>query len=180
MEPVTLTTERLLVRPFVLADAQAVYEACQDPDIQFYTPTPSPYRLADAEKWVGETAPRAWATDEDYNLGAFRLDDGAFVGAYCLTRKDPGLYELGYWAAKEQRGRGFSTEAARALCEWGFATLAPHRIEWWAMAGNTASRALAESLGFTVEGTLRRRTLVDGKPWDWWVGGLFEPPTPSR
>ncbi|MFF9819032.1 GNAT family N-acetyltransferase [Streptomyces sp. NPDC014006] len=50
-----------------------------------------------------------------------------------------------------------------------------HRIEWWAMAGNTGSRAVAEKLGF-VEGTLGNRGIAnDGKPHDWWAGGLLRP-----
>lgn len=40
-------------------------------------------------------------------------------------------------------------------------TLDVHRIEWWAMVGNTGSRAVAEKLGFTVEGTLRRRGVAN-------------------
>ncbi|HVK25340.1 MAG TPA: GNAT family protein [Actinokineospora sp.] len=83
------------------------------------------------------------------------------------------MFELGYWAVKEQRGQGYSTEAARALCDWGFSALDVHRIEWWAMVGNTASRALAEALGVTAEGTLLRRSKMNGVPRDWWVGGLF-------
>jgi RimJ/RimL family protein N-acetyltransferase len=43
------------------------------------------------------------------------------------------------------------------------------------MVGNVPSRALAEKLGFTVEGTLRHRTVVRGEPRDWWVGGLLKP-----
>ncbi len=172
MEPVTLTTERLVLRPFLRSDADAVYFACQDPDIQYYTPAPTPYRREDAEKFVAE-ADTQWATGADYNLGAFRLDDGAFVGAYCLTRRDRGVYELGFWAVKQQRGRGYSVEASTALCRWGFAALGAHRVEWWAMVGNDASRAVADRLGFTLEGTLRRRTMVNGEPHDWWVGGLF-------
>lgn len=175
MDPVTLETERLLLRPFVASDAGAVHAACQDPDIQYYTPVRKPYRYEDAEKYVGEIAPKGWASDYDHILGAFRSDDGALVGSFCLTKRDQGVYELGYWAAKEQRGRGYSAEAARALCDWGFATLEAHRIEWWAMVGNTASRALAEKLGFTLEGTLRNRSIVDGQPHDWWVGGLLKP-----
>lgn len=172
MEPVTLTTSRLVLRAFTKSDVDAVHAACQDPDIQYYTPVPTPYRREDAERFVTE-ADVKWGTDEDYNLGAFRLDDGAFVGAYCLTRRDRGVYELGYWAAKDQRGRGYSVEAAKAMCDWGFATLEVHRIEWWAMVGNTASRAVADRLGFTLEGTLRRRGMVNDEPHDWWVGGLF-------
>jgi len=176
VEPVTLTTERLLLRAFAPADVESVYLACQDPDIQFYTPVPSPYRRTDAEKFVADAATK-WATDADHNLGAFRADDGAddgaLVGAYGLTKRERGVYELGYWAAEEQRGRGYSVEAAKALCDWGFAALEVHRIEWWAMVGNMASRAVAERLGFMVEGTLRRRTIVNGEPRDWWVGGLL-------
>ncbi|MGI5451144.1 GNAT family N-acetyltransferase [Streptomyces sp. CA-243310] len=96
--------------------------------------------------------PARWAEDRDYTFGAFRKDTGALVGSYCLTLVSLGVRELGYWAVKEQRGRGYSVEAARSLCDWGWAILGVHRIEWWAMTGNTGSRAVAERLGFTVEG----------------------------
>jgi RimJ/RimL family protein N-acetyltransferase len=38
------------------------------------------------------------------------------------------------------------------------------------MVGNTATRALAERLGFELEGTLRKHSIVNGQPHDWWVG----------
>ena len=46
MDPVTLETDRLVLRAFTAADVDVVYEACQDEDIQFYTPVPVPYRRA--------------------------------------------------------------------------------------------------------------------------------------
>ncbi|WP_349262047.1 GNAT family protein [Actinocrinis sp.] len=174
MEPVTLTTERLTLRPFAAGDVDAVYQACQDREIQFFTPAPSPFGRVDAERFVAKNA-QDWAADRNYELGAFRRDGGDLVGSYCLTFLMAGVYELGYWAAREQRGHGFSFEAARALCEWGWATLVVHRLEWWAMTGNTASKALAEKLGFQLEGTLRRRGVESGEPRDWWVGGLLRP-----
>lgn len=175
MNPVTLKTERLLLRPFADPDAEAVYLACQDPDIQFFTPVPHPYRREDALAFVGESTPKGWAEDTEHVLGAFRLDTGALVGSFCLIRISQGVYELGYWVAKEQRGQGYSTEAARALCDWGWKTLEVHRIEWWAMVGNAPSLAVAEKLGFTLEGTLRKRAIAAGEPRDWWVGGLLRP-----
>ncbi|MFJ5726671.1 GNAT family N-acetyltransferase [Streptomyces paradoxus] len=176
MDPVTLETARLVLRPFGPGDADAVYDACQDEDIRFYTPVPVPFTRQDAEKRVREEWPRGWAGDDNHILGAFRKDTSALVGSYCLTKVSQGVYELGYWAVKEQRGRGYTVEAARALCDWGWATLDVHRIEWWAMTGNTGSRAVAERLGFTVEGTLRNRGIAnDGKPHDWWVGGMVRP-----
>jgi RimJ/RimL family protein N-acetyltransferase len=72
VDPVTLETERLLLRAFAGADAESVYAACQDPDIQYYTPAPTPYLREDAKKYVGDTAPKGWATYSDHILGAFR------------------------------------------------------------------------------------------------------------
>ncbi|MFG3256095.1 GNAT family N-acetyltransferase [Streptomyces sp. NPDC048172] len=174
MDPVTLETERLVLRPFAPADVDALHAACQDEDIQYYTPVPVPYRRADAEREITEELPAKWAAGKNHTFGAFRKDTGALVGSYCLFVVSRGVYELGYWAVREQRGRGYSAEAGRALCDWGWATLDVHRMEWWAMVGNTGSRAVAERLGFTVEGTLRARAIGnDGVPHDWWVGGLL-------
>jgi RimJ/RimL family protein N-acetyltransferase len=176
VEAVTLETDRLVLRAFEAGDVDAVYAACQDEDIQFYTPVPVPYERAYADKRIREDIPAGWASDRSHTLGAFRKDGGALVGSYSLDLISRGVYELGYWAVREQRGRGYSVEAARALCDWGWAALDVHRMEWWAMVGNTGSRAVAEELGFTVEGTLRSRGIAnDGLPHDWWVGGLLRP-----
>ncbi|WP_242434015.1 GNAT family N-acetyltransferase [Streptomyces sp. CB01580] len=70
MDRVTLETGRLVLRAFTPADVDAVYETCQDEDIQFYTPVP--YRRADAEKRIGEELPAGRATDKNHTLGAFR------------------------------------------------------------------------------------------------------------
>lgn len=173
MEPVTLRTERLLLRPFAWSDVEAIYLVCQDPDIQSITAMPSPYLRADAERFVGSMAPAGWAENSSHPLGVFRLNDGDLVGCCALTRDMPGVYSLGFWAAAEQRGHGYITEAARALCDWGWETLDMHRIEWWALVGNAASRAVAAKLGFTIEATLRKRTIINGEPHDRWVGGLL-------
>ncbi|MFF9075629.1 GNAT family N-acetyltransferase [Streptomyces sp. NPDC014872] len=106
MDPVTLETGRLVLRAFTPADVDAVYEACQDEDIQFYTPVPVPYRRADAEKRIGEELPAGRATDKNHTLGAFRGTVAPWSVRTCLFVISPGVYELGYWAVKEQRGRG--------------------------------------------------------------------------
>lgn len=57
MEAVTLETEHLVLRAFALADIDAMYEACLDEGIQFYTPVPVPFRRADAGERIGEKQP---------------------------------------------------------------------------------------------------------------------------
>ncbi|MGW2212588.1 GNAT family N-acetyltransferase [Streptomyces sp. NPDC001781] len=173
MDPVVLTTARLLLRAVRPEDAEAVFAAAQDPAIQRWISSfPSPYRREDAETFVGGTAPGGWADDSMYTFGAF-LPSGELTGMHSLSLRGPGHGELGYWAAREHRGRGYVTEAASAVARWAFSALSVDRLEWRAEVGNSASRAVAERLGFTVEGVLRAGVGSRGVRRDSWVGSLL-------
>lgn len=63
--------------------------------------------------------------------------------------------ELGYWLAQANQGRGIMTAAVTAYLDYGFDTLGLHRIAIKAGVDNARSRAIAERLGFTHEGTER-------------------------
>ncbi|MEU9805835.1 GNAT family protein [Mycobacterium sp. NPDC050853] len=175
MEPVELRTERLLLRLVTAADEAALAQACSDPLIARYVPVPSPYTSQDAQRFVAASA-AGWAGDVQYGLGFYLADSGLLAGTCVLKCVERGVVDLGYWAAPAHRRRGLTVEAARRLCQWGFDELDIHRIEWWAVVGNTGSRAVAESMGFQVEGLLRRRAYQAGEPADWWVGGLLSRP----
>lgn len=178
MKPVTLTTERLVLRPFEPSDAPAVHAACQEPDIPRWTSVPSPYSLQDAERFVGTAVPEGWRDDTGYNFAVVTKADGSLVGAMGLVRltqlRTPERQaELGYWTAKEQRGRGYTVEAARAVLSWAFRDLGVERMEWLAEAGNDGSWAVARRLGFLREGTLRAKLVHDGTRRDAWIGSLL-------
>ncbi len=177
MRTVTLDTERLLLRPFEPRDAPAVHAACQDPDILRWTTLPEPYLPEHARAFVTDVAPTGWREDTAYNFGVFTRA-GELVGAMGLVRITPPgpegrLAELGYWTAREQRGRGHTVEAARAVVDWAFAELDVARLEWFAEVGNAGSRAVAERLGFVMEGTLRARIPFRGTRRDAWVASLL-------
>ncbi|MFF7153808.1 GNAT family N-acetyltransferase [Streptomyces sp. NPDC008139] len=180
MEPITLTTERLLLRPLAPDDAEALYVACQDPDIPRWTAVPSPYTHENAADFVGRICPEGWRDDTMYNFGVFTADSGALVSSMGLLRFGAsGLTgperqaELGYWTAKEQRRKGYTAEAGRAVCAWAFDALGVERIEWYAEAGNDGSRAVARSIGFVMEGTVRSKILYAGTRRDAWSGSLL-------
>ncbi|MEU8917145.1 GNAT family N-acetyltransferase [Streptomyces nigrescens] len=178
MKPVTLTTDRLVLRPFEPSDAPAVYAACQEPDIPRWTSVPSPYGVADAEQFVGTAVPEGWRDDTAYHFAVVTRADGALAGAMGLVRlarlhTPERQAELGYWAAREQRGRGYTVEAARAVLRWAFRDLGVERMEWHAEAGNEGSRAVARKLGFRMEGTLRAKLVREGTRRDVWIGSLL-------
>ncbi|MGW3013931.1 GNAT family N-acetyltransferase [Streptomyces sp. NPDC001219] len=177
MKPVTLRTERLVLRPFAPSDAPALHAACQEPDIPRWTSVPSPYGVADAEKFAGTVAPESWRDDTGYHFAVVTREDGALVGATGLVhlrlRTPERQAELGYWTAKERRGRGYTVEAARAVLHWAFRDLGVERMEWRAEAGNEGSRAVARRLGFRMEGTLRAHRVYGGTRRDVWIGSLL-------
>ncbi|MFE3830412.1 GNAT family N-acetyltransferase [Streptomyces sp. NPDC059092] len=173
MEPVTLTTERLLLSPFTADDVDVVYAACQDPAIQRWTTIPSPYERHHAEHFIGRMVPDGWRGDTEYSLAVRPRAGGPVIAAVSLHHPRSGTWEVGYWTAEEHRGRGYMAEAIKAMAHWSFTALGAVRMEWRAEEGNAASRAVAEKAGVVVEGTLRAGLLNKGTLRDCWIGGLL-------
>ncbi|MCB5169425.1 GNAT family N-acetyltransferase [Streptomyces bambusae] len=173
MEPLTLSTERLVLRPWRPDDADAVHRACQDPDIQRWTLVPSPYDHSHAQDWTGRLAPAGWADDTQYSFAVCLAGTGVPVAAAGVHVHGPLKFEIGYWTAKEHRGNGYMSEAVLRIAHWVFTDLGAGRLEWRAEVGNAASRAVAEKCGFRMEGVLRAALPQRGTWRDAWVGGLL-------
>ncbi|MEU6578789.1 GNAT family N-acetyltransferase [Streptomyces sp. NPDC046805] len=173
MEPVTLTTGRLVLRSPGPPDADAVYAAAQDPELQRWIPQfPSPYLHEHAQSFTEQVVPDGWTHHSMFTFGLF-LPEGDLVGMLGITMRALGVGEIGFWAAKEHRGRGYVTEATLAAARWAFTHLSVDRVEWRAEVGNRASRAVAERAGFSIEGTLRSSINNKGVRRDSWVGSLL-------
>ncbi|MFI5685612.1 GNAT family N-acetyltransferase [Streptomyces sp. NPDC051636] len=173
MEPVTLTTGRLLLRAVGPEDTDTVYDAAQDPDIQRWIPQfPSPYLREHAQSFTEQVVPDGWANDSMFNFGVF-LHAGDLAGMLGITMRALGVGEIGFWAAKEHRGNGYITEATLTASRWAFTELAVDRVEWRAEVGNKPSRAVVERVGYTIEGTLRSVINNKGVRRDCWVGSLL-------
>jgi RimJ/RimL family protein N-acetyltransferase len=94
---------------------------------------------------------------DDYFYGIF-LRDGAFVGGTGLhPHCGPSGIEIGYWIDERHRGKGIVTEAAAALAKHALTDLALSRVEIHCDPDNGPSNRIAEKLGFTREGVLRKR-----------------------
>jgi ribosomal-protein-serine acetyltransferase len=83
--------------------------------------------------------------------------DGAIVGDVGLdVDRENNAGGIGYWLDRHHRGRGLISAAVGALVRHGFASLALRRIEIRTDVENRSSRAVAERLGFQLEGVLRQ------------------------
>ncbi|MFI9171656.1 GNAT family N-acetyltransferase [Streptomyces lincolnensis] len=173
MDPVTLTTGRLLLRTVGPQDTDVVYAAAQDPEIQRWTTIPVPYLPEHARSFTDQLVPEGWANGSMLTWGLFLPEGEELVGMLSLTMRTLGAAEIGFWGAGRHRGRGYVTEAVLAVARWAFTDLCLDRVEWRAEVGNTASRAVAERAGFVIEGVMRSAIIHRGARRDCWVGALL-------
>jgi len=139
------------LRPWREDDAPAVYEACQDAEIQRWIPViPRPYTMDNALAFVrGEAVP-----DITHSLAV--TENEALVGAIGMRVNDESRTgHIGYWCALRARGRGVTTRALRLLSHYGLQDLGLERLELITDPDNRASQRVAEKVGFRREGVLR-------------------------
>lgn len=148
-------TERLVLRPFRPDDEEAVFAACQDPEIQrWITAIPVPYTEADARTFITEIAIAGRADGRSLTVAIEA--EGRLVGSSGVhaLQTHPLGPEIGYWIAPEARGRGYAAECAHALADWALSLGAP-RVHLVADVRNAVSQAVARRAGFSHEGVLR-------------------------
>lgn len=166
--PTRLETERLILRSPQRGDGPVLRQAQQDTldELRPWMPwAQSPPEPDEAEAYCRRMqAP--FILREDLVWFAFERDDlgreGRFVASLGLHRVDWAVrrFEIGYWRRTGCGGRGYVSEAARALARLAFDTLAARRVEIRMDDANAASWRVAERCGFTLEALLRGDSLT--------------------
>lgn len=145
-------TERLLLRPGWSQDAPALFKAIGEESIVRNLATaPWPYRPDDAEAWLA-TERRA----DEPSLLIFRRTeaDPELVGAIGFGRRPAGRIEFGYWIARRHWGRGYATEAGRAMLAAARHGLRLKRLDAGHFLDNPASGRVLAKLGFRPTGKI--------------------------
>ena len=165
----TLTSRRLLLRPFGRSDIAETHLACADELTQRWLPAlPRPYTAADAERWCTVAAHLIRTSGQGIQFAVTDLDARRLLGAVGLNRTDwrTRTSEVGYWVAPWARGTGIAAEAARALAAWALNDQQFGRLELRADARNAASCKTADRAGFHREGVLRSAGVGRGRRYD--------------
>jgi RimJ/RimL family protein N-acetyltransferase len=158
----TLYTERLILRPHSLWDADDLQRLISDRDIaSTISELSHPYTLEDAIEFLSKREEIYERTGSPHF--AITHKDGDFIGGICLyVNKKHEHGEIGYWIGKPYWGKGFCTEAARAVVKYGFEVLELNRIHATHMTRNPPSGRVMQKIGMIHEGRLRQ----DRKRWD--------------
>lgn len=152
----TIETERLLLTPWTESkeDAEGLYAYAKDPEVgpnAGWKPHESVEESAMIirEKFIPETT---WAIREKA--------DGKIVGSIGLMpdrrREDVNSREMGYSLAKDCWGKGYMTEAAKALMDYGFEEYGLVIMAICTGPDNKRSQRVIEKCGFKYEGLQRR------------------------
>ena len=145
--PCVLETERLTLRRPTLADVKAIARLANDRRIAENTRRlPHPYSQDHAIEFVRGTA--------DDNRGTVFLIENNFepIGVVGVDWRQPDAPELGYWLGVEHWGRGFGTEAARAVIDFTFEEFDVEHLMSGARVANPSSRNILEKCGFQWSG----------------------------
>jgi [ribosomal protein S5]-alanine N-acetyltransferase len=159
----SLKTKRLILRPFTLMDAPSVQKLAGEIEIASTTLNiPHPYENGVAEAWI-QTHQERFEKQESVDFAIVLHESGGLIGAIGLVISVVhSRAEMGYWIGKPFWGRGYCTEAAKAVIDYGFAKLKLHRIYAFHFSRNPASGRVLQKVGMRMEGHLRQHVLKWG------------------
>lgn len=160
-----IRTPRLLIRSFEEADIPAYAEIVADSRVTRYLGDGRPYSYDEADAYVRECI----ALESEVGMSRYAvLLDERLIG-FCGFKPDRDNVDLGWRYAFDYWGRGYATEAARAVLEFGTNTLRLTRIVAVSYEKNAASVRVIKKLGFRFT----ERTESDYGPLVWYA----QPPT---
>jgi RimJ/RimL family protein N-acetyltransferase len=174
--PRELRTARLLLRPWRADDAPALLPILQanwehlGPWIPARVATPVPVPEL-AERLAGFA--QDFAAGREWRYGVFEPNDGTILGEVGLYPRSPtarAAYaeadrgELGYWLRADMTGRGFITEASRAVLAMAGALPQLAHVEIRCDERNAPSAAIPRRLGFTLAATVEDESVVPDAP----------------
>lgn len=167
----TIETERLILRRFEYSDCGSVFANwASDEEVQKMYSEPV-YSTPEAVKGLLDKYISAYEKEDCYRWAVIERESGQCIGqiAYFLVDSKNHFAEIEYCIGQQFQCRGFATEAAKAVIDFGFRKMNLHKVQICTKTINAPSKRVIEKCGLTYEGTLRDYFYMDGK----YVGRLY-------
>lgn len=160
--PTELRTARLLLRPPRLSDVDDYFAPTQSPEYAFFA-LREPLSHDAVLQRLRRAIELPWHERPELVV---ELDD-QFIG-WVQLNVDQGdsTASLGYGIAPASWGKGFATEAAKAVVDYGFQSFGLAKIGARVDPRNLGSVRVLEKLGMRLEGTLRSHVFRRGERAD--------------
>ena len=160
----TLETERLILRPLRMRDAEDLFAYAQDPEVSRHVLWETHRSVWDSRMFL-RAAKRQYRRGEPGSFAITLRQSGRMIGTigFMWINVDYRSGEVGYSLSRDYWNRGIMTEALREVLRFGFEDLALNRIEAQHETDNPASGKVMEHAGMRYEGTLRQRIKNKGR-----------------
>lgn len=163
-----IETERLLLRRFVIADLEDMYDGwASREECARYFPWNAATDIADTKRRL-ESWMEMYARDDYYQWAIVSKGCQKVIGVINLHDVDPDYNsaEASYSLTPSYWGRGIATEALEGVLRFGFRELGLNRIYADCFVENKASARVLEKCGMRYEGTARQRYHKNGQYFD--------------
>ncbi len=152
---IVLDTPRLRLRRFTIDDAPFVLQLLNEPSFLEHIGDRGVHSLDEAEAYI-RNGPLAMYDALGFGLWVVEDLDGTVVGMCGLLKRHTlDDVDIGYALFPEQWGRGYATEAVRAVLAYAKATLGLNRVVAIVSPGNAASIAVLGKVGMRFERVVR-------------------------
>jgi RimJ/RimL family protein N-acetyltransferase len=154
-------TERLRLRAIEKSELPRLTELLDVWDVvRWLTVVPYPYTMQHAEEFFAESELAEASGEPQFYAIAFKSDD-LLIGGVGLhpprgNDTNEGEIEIGYWLGRDYWGRGFMSEAARAVVSLGFARKTTGALTATTALNNVASQNVLLKLGLRNKGLAPR------------------------
>jgi len=141
--------------------AAAVRESL--PELKQFLPWATDPHDVEASRTFIEKSVGDWDKATTFNYAIFTAAGDLAGSIGLMTRRGPGVLEIGYWTRTSHTGRGYMTAAVEALTRVAFTLPGIERVAILHDAGNPASAAVAAKAGFVEVSRVEREPEAPGE-----------------
>lgn len=164
-----IKTKRLLIRKFEFKDWQAVYEYTSDFNVMKYIPE-GVFTEEDAKEFVNKNM-----GDKTEKFPVVLMDGNILIGHIFFYKYfGEHTYEIGWVFNPKYYNKGYASEAAKAILEYGFEKMKIHRIIATCQPQNIPSYRVMEKIGMRREGYFKKCIPNGNEWWDEYYYAILE------
>lgn len=166
-----LESERLLLRPFEISDAEALFDMDKNPEVHYYLWQKPLTDIQEVYDYIAMVQQQY----VDHNIGRFSTiikETGELIGwtgiKYVTGHIENGntnFYDYGYRLNEKFWNKGYATEASKVWLDYGFEKMKIEKINAYTHAQNGASNYILQKIGFSF---MEDYPDTSGVIWKWW------------
>lgn len=168
---ILLETDRLMLRPFTLDDAEAMFIMDSNPNVHKYLWNKPVQDISEIHQVI-ESLQKQYATNTIGRFATFLKEDGQFIGWTGIKfindhveNGNTNFYDYGYRLDERFWNKGYATEATKFWLDYGFNEMKIQEMNAYTHVQNGASNHILSKCGMQF---IEEYTGEDGINWKWW------------